>query len=424
MASLESKSATKEIMEDEYAEYETKERIDDEYAENDQSKKRKCMTSKVPLGSTKVEDELNDATSDLSITSIGESPTSTKWEEIRKAVSTFLVCANLPFGTVESPAFRDMLQTLSPECKTLSQHAAKRLVMTDYLNESNFVLDELGEASGKISLTSDYWRAEHTHDECMCLSQLMMNTLSQHAAKRFVMADYLNERDFVLNELGEAPGKISLTSDYWRTEHTHDEYMCITAHWIDKDWKKQKRIIYFKAIELPFSGNSLADEVAMCLSEWKIDEKVCSITLDSSTNNDGMATCLKLKSSIHKGLFRDGMFFQVRCCRDILNCIVQAALEKVDNIVTKIRNGVKYLKKSTPRRKEFYDMAEKIFHLDTSRKLKTDMCLRWNSTYLMLEHGIYYQKVFQLWGQKDDTFGMFVLSDEEWKKIEAVHKFL
>jgi hypothetical protein len=38
--------------------------------------------------------------------------------------------------------------------------------------------------------------------------------------------------------------RISLTSDCWISNQTIG-YMCLTAHYIDSDWKLQKRIINF-----------------------------------------------------------------------------------------------------------------------------------------------------------------------------------
>jgi hypothetical protein len=45
---------------------------------------------------------------------------------------------------------------------------------------------------------------------------------------------------------------ISLTSDCWTSNQTI-EYMCLTAHFIDSDWKLQKRIIGFKELAPPHS---------------------------------------------------------------------------------------------------------------------------------------------------------------------------
>lgn len=41
--------------------------------------------------------------------------------------------------------------------------------------------------------------------------------------------------------------KISLTSDMWTSNRTMG-YICITAHFIDEDWKPQKRIVKFTAM--------------------------------------------------------------------------------------------------------------------------------------------------------------------------------
>ncbi|TYI76817.1 hypothetical protein E1A91_D06G103500v1, partial [Gossypium mustelinum] len=204
------------------------------------------------------------------------------------------------------------------------------------------------------------------------------------------------KRDHVKEELAKAPGLICLTSDNWNSEHTNDEYICISAHWVDKDWKLQKRII----------------------------RKIFSITLDNASYNDVMVSCLKNRFRANRAILCDGAFFQVRCCAHILNLIVKAGLELSDDVVCKIRNGIRYIKKSGIHRKRFYDVADKSFHLNVTKKLRQDVCMRWNSTYLMLESSLYYKDVLDYWGQQDKDYQMFALSSEEWRNVAILCKFL
>lgn len=48
----------------------------------------------------------------------------------------------------------------------------------------------------------------------------------------------------IYHMLRTTPGRISLTSDLWNSITT-DGYMCVTAHFITKDWVLQKRVINF-----------------------------------------------------------------------------------------------------------------------------------------------------------------------------------
>ncbi|TYG98703.1 hypothetical protein ES288_A10G138200v1 [Gossypium darwinii] len=266
------------------------------------------------------------------------------------AVSIFLICGKHSFRTVDEPGFRHMMRIASPNFKNISR------------------------------------------------------------ATRDVLMYYAKERYRVKEELAKALGLICLTSDNWNSEYTNDEYICITAHWVDKDWKLQKRIIRFRALFPLYDGLNIADELVLCLSQWGIDKKFFSITLDNASYNDVMVSCLKNRF--------------LRCCAHILTLIVKAGLELADDVVGKIQNGIKYIKKSEICRKRFYDVADKSFHLNVTKKLRQDVCVRWNSTYLMIESFLYYKDVLDYWAQRNKDYQMFALSSEEWRNVAIICKFL
>ncbi|TYH00903.1 hypothetical protein ES288_A09G013800v1 [Gossypium darwinii] len=198
----------------------------------------------------------------------------------------------------------------------------------------------------------------------MSIASPNFKNISRYTAARDVLMYYAKERYHVKEELAKTPGLIFLTSDNWNSEHTNDEYICITAHWVDENWKLQKRIIRFRA--------------------YFLHKKIFSITLDNASYNDVMVSCLKNHFRANRAILYDGAFFQVRCCAPILNLIVKAGLKLADDVVGKIRNGIKYIKKSG--------------------FLCQDVCVGWNSTYLMLESSLYYK--------------------DEWRNVAILCKFL
>ncbi|KAL2894962.1 putative AC transposase [Bienertia sinuspersici] len=158
--------------------------------------------------------------------------------------------------------------------------------------------------------------------------------LSRHTIRRDTLKYYEEERKVVMSDLQNAMGRISFTSDNWRNDHIQDAYICITAHWIDTNWKLQKRIIRFGALTPPFDGLNIAEDVSLCLSKWKIDGKVGCLTLDNATYNNVMIGQIK-RQLVRNGkqLLFFGDFFQIRCCCHIINLIVQSGLKLIDNVV-------------------------------------------------------------------------------------------
>ena len=69
------------------------------------------------------------------------------------------------------------------------------------------------------------------------------------------------------------------------------------------------------------------------------------------------------------------IFFHVRCGANILNLIVQEGLKVIDDLVIKIRETMKYLKRSESRMCKF-DECAKIVGMKRIKSLHLDVCTR------------------------------------------------
>ena len=72
-------------------------------------------------------------------------------------------------------------------------------------------------------------------------------------------------------------------------------------------------------------------------------------------------------------------FLHVRCGAHVLNLIVKAGLDVIDDAIYKIRESVKYVKGSESRVIKFAELVKQL-SLETNKKLQRDIVTRWNST--------------------------------------------
>ncbi|KAL2904123.1 Zinc finger BED domain-containing protein RICESLEEPER 2, partial [Bienertia sinuspersici] len=72
--------------------------------------------------------------------------------------------------------------------------------------------------------------------------------------------------------------RISLTTDLWRSKPQRIEYMVLTGHFVDKEWKLQKRVLSFMHIPPPRKGKDIANCMFKCLKDWEIENKVTVLT--------------------------------------------------------------------------------------------------------------------------------------------------
>ncbi|KAJ1278207.1 hypothetical protein BS78_04G061300 [Paspalum vaginatum] len=87
---------------------------------------------------------------------------------------------------------------------------------------------------------------------------------------------------------------ISLTTNLWTSNQTLS-YMCLVAHYIDSDWKMQCRVLNFFELDSPHKGPVIGQAIYECVTVWKIEDKIVSVTLDNAANNDGAIRGLRTR---------------------------------------------------------------------------------------------------------------------------------
>ncbi|CAN4094386.1 unnamed protein product [Withania somnifera] len=249
----------------------------------------------------------------------------------------------------------------------------------------------------------------------------LVKHISRNTAKSDIVNLYARKKELLKAELILIPSRVCLTSNIW-TSLASNDYICLTAHYVDLNWVLQKRVLIFRHIPSPQSGVVLGHLLIDFLKEWGIEKKIFTLTLDNATSNNDVVDNLKNHLSLMRSLVCEGKFLHVRCGNHILNLIVKAVLEIADVAIGKIREGVKYIKNSEARLERFAECLINL-GLQCSKKLRQDMPIRWNSTYQMIEIALLYQQAFIHYELVDPDFTHGLLEDE-WKRVKIVATFL
>uniref|UniRef100_A0A803KUC3 Transposase n=1 Tax=Chenopodium quinoa TaxID=63459 RepID=A0A803KUC3_CHEQI len=233
---------------------------------------------------------------------------------------------------------------------------------------------------------------------------------------------YYSEKE-KLREMFKTCQRISVTTDTW-TSIQRINYMCLTAHFIDNDWKLNKKIINFCPIS-SHKGEAIGKAVEACLEYWGIDDKLFTVTVDNASSND--VACAHLSRMVRRTeCINDGKNLHVRCIAHIINLIVWDGIREHGVCIDRVRNAVKYVKNSPARILRFKDLVQKA-NIDSKSSLSFDVPTRWNSTYIMLETALKFRRVFSglsLPDGEDLNDNERPPEPEDWEKVERLVLFL
>lgn len=258
----------------------------------------------------------------------------------------------------------------------------------------------------------------------MSVTQPEFKFVSRNTVVKDCFSIYMQERKKLKDVLTNSSQRVCLTTDCW-TSLQNISYMCLTAHFIDKDWKLHKRIINFCVLP-SHKGKDIGKMVEFCLINWGID-KLCTITVDNASSNDVAVEYLRSKISKNDGLLVDGKYFHMRCCAHILNLIVRDGINEVSESICRIRGIVKYIRSSPSRASQFRACVDQE-RISSKALCVLDVPTRWNYTYLMLESALKYQRAFERLEDQDSHFASDLREGppmgSDWDNARALVKFL
>ncbi|KAG2570423.1 hypothetical protein PVAP13_7KG053036 [Panicum virgatum] len=245
-------------------------------------------------------------------------------------------------------------------------------------------------------------------------------SIGRKTIKNECMKVYESEKEQLRKSLREAES-ICLTTDLW-TSNKNVQYMCLVAHYIDSDWVLQCRVLNFLEVDPPHTSLVIAHAVFECLVEWKIEDKVMSITLDNASNNDTATTNLSAKLLTRKNGQFDPKYFHVRCAAHIVNLVVNDGLNQIEGLISDLRNTVKYFKRSPSRLYKFVEVCND-YSIEVGKCLSLDVKTRWNSTYKMFDTCIEYRSAFGYYAQVDQNYA-WKPTESEWNIYEKIRPIL
>lgn len=227
---------------------------------------------------------------------------------------------------------------------------------------------------------------------------------------------YQEEKANLYNTLDKINCRVSLTTDMWTSANVQG-FLCLTCHYIDDNWRLQKRILNFVRVPSPHTSERLCEVIIEKLLDWNIEKKIFGIVLDNCTTNDALVREMLYILKPKNALLVSGELFHVRCGAHILNLIVQEGLEALRDVIRNIRETVKYVRHSQSRIERFEKVSKQVHAPQT--KLFYDVPTRWNSTFLMLVDSLKFREAFSRFAELDRDY-KHAPSDKDWDNVAAI----
>ncbi|KAK4344382.1 hypothetical protein RND71_037476 [Anisodus tanguticus] len=234
------------------------------------------------------------------------------------------------------------------------------------------------------------------------------------------VATYLREKQAIQKVIEGVPGRICLTLDMWSSCYTVG-YVFITGQYIDSDWKIHRKILNIIMEPHPDSDTAFSHAVAACLSDWSMEGKLFSVTINQPLG-DFAVDNLRALLSVKNPLVLNGQLLLGSCLARTLSSIAQGAFKFLHGTVKKVRDSVKYVKTSESHEEKFIELKQQL-QVPSTKILALDEQTQWNTTYEMLLAASELKEVFSCLDTSDPDY-KDAPSMEDWKQVEVLCTYL
>ncbi|KAL4298123.1 hypothetical protein GQ457_12G015520 [Hibiscus cannabinus] len=244
---------------------------------------------------------------------------------------------------------------------------------------------------------------------------------SRKTVTRYCYSIFIEERSKLKDIFSKLSSRVCLTTDTW-TSGQNLGYMCLTAHFIDDQWRFHKKIINFCPIP-GHSGEIIGKSIEKCLNEWNLC-KILTVTVDNASSNDVAIQYLRRRITHWGGSVLNGQFLHMRCAAHILNLVVKDGLKELDLSIARIRGALGFLR-SSPNRLQTFKACMEEENITSKSYVCLDIETRWNSTFLMLETALKFKKAFDNLYTKGGAYckelrrHFGVPDDDDWRRVGA-----
>ncbi|XP_041460598.1 E3 SUMO-protein ligase ZBED1-like [Lytechinus variegatus] len=182
------------------------------------------------------------------------------------------------------------------------------------------------------------------------------------------MYDIVREQT-VLPRLERATS-VAITTDMW-TSRASDQYIGVTVHFIDDDWKMGSFTLENRELPPPHDNEHIAEVLRAIIAQWALENKVSAVVTDNATN---------ITKAVREGLSLPN----IPCFGHTLNLVVKAGLKcrGIQTTLARCSKLVEFVHRSA---KAKYCLASHQKNLNVpEHKLIQDVETRWGSTHDML----------------------------------------
>ncbi|XP_074383656.1 zinc finger BED domain-containing protein DAYSLEEPER-like [Apium graveolens] len=263
---------------------------------------------------------------------------------------------------------------------------------------------------------------EHTgFNEFVQTMQPQVNMLNIDSVESECNNIYSWEKQGISDLLQRSLGRVNLTLDLWES-HQSVGYALLTGHFIDGDWKLQRRVLSVVLVPFPDSESAFNQAVVACINDWGLDNKLFTLTLDQSFASEAVRRNLRGLLPIKNPLTLGGQLVLGNCYARVLSHLAVDALSSMVETIKKVRDIVKYVKTVESHEEKFNKLKQQLQNPST-KSLIIDDRTKWDTTYHMLVAASEVKEVFSCLDMSDPNYKQ-TPTMEEWRQVEILCTYL